>query len=211
MSGPATIGIVGAGKLGIVLAQLCLRAGYEVYISGSGDPSKIALSIEVLAPGAKAVTTEKLAKKAGLVMLAIPLRNFRYIDSGLFSGKIVVDAMNYWPAVDRELSDIIPGEMSQSEEVQRYFASARVIKALNHMGYHHLLDEARPRGASRRKAIAIAGNDHEGVVVVAQVVDAIGFDALVIGDLASGRALETGMPAFGANTTESELKKLARP
>jgi predicted dinucleotide-binding enzyme len=138
VSGPATIGIVGAGKLGIVLAQLCLRAGYEVYISGSGDPSKIALSVEVLAPGAQAVTTEKLAKKAGLVMLAIPLRNFRYIDSGLFSGKIVVDAMNYWPEVDGELLDIISGEVSQSEEVQRYFASARVIKALNHMGYHLL-------------------------------------------------------------------------
>jgi predicted dinucleotide-binding enzyme len=157
------------------------------------------------------VTTEKLAKKAGLVILAIPLKNFRHIDSSLFSGNIVVDAMNYWPEVDGELSDIIPGEMSQSEEVQRYFASARVIKALNHMGYHHLLDEARPGGASGRKAIAIAGDDHEGVVVVAQVVDAIGFDALVIGDLASGKALEIGMPAFGANTTESELKKLARP
>ena len=34
------------------------------------------------------------------MVLAIPLHRFRDIDPALLDGKLVVDAMNYWPASD---------------------------------------------------------------------------------------------------------------
>ena len=202
------IGILGAGKLGIVLAQLAIKSGYNVYISGSGDAEKIALTVEVLAPGAVALTGEEVAAKSDVIILALPLSKFRNIPKHALAKKLVVDAMNYWWEVDGERDDFIDPDKPSSNAVQKFLDKSRVVKALNHMGYHNLLDEAKSPGSKNRKAIAVAGNNQGDVEQVMDLVNNLGFDPLNIGKLENGILLEAGGPVFGANVDRDELSSM---
>lgn len=202
------LGIIGAGKLGITLAQLALKAGNEVALSGSGDPQKIALSVKILTPGAQAMASTEVAQWADVIILAIPLSKFRQLPVDALKRKIVIDATNYWPEVDGPREDTIPETLSSSEAIQQFLPESRVVKALSHMGYHELRDWAKPIGSADRKAIAIAGDDQEAVTNVSSLVSDLGFEPISIGPLASGRVLEPGQPGFGLVTNPSSLRKL---
>lgn len=200
-----SIAILGAGKLGIVLAQLALRAGYTVFIAGSGDPAKITLSMRVLAPGAIPLSSAEAAAQGDVVILALPLGKYSTLPVAALSGKVVIDAMNYWWEVDGHelLATLSP---SSSEFIQSLLPSSHVVKALSHMGYHHLFDETKPAEATGRKAIAVAGDTPLAVDQVALLVSNLGFDPLLLPTLASGKLLEPGAPAFGANTDLETLR-----
>lgn len=201
-----TVAIIGAGKLGTVLAKLSLQAGYDVYIAGSESPEKIALTVSVLLPGAIATTTKEAVKNADIAILAIPLSKYRTLTASDFSGKLVIDATNYWWEVDGPRKDILPDHLSSSEQIQDYLKNSRIVKALSHMGYHHLLDEAKPEKKSDRKAIALAGNSPDDRTAIANFINSIGFDPVDIGKLSNGKNLEPGTKSFGANVDKKTLQ-----
>src|ERR1700682_378106 len=136
------IAVLGAGHVGPVIARVALEAGYNVSIAASGDPEKIELIAQVLAPGAEPRRAADAAREAGMVVLALPLHKFTTLDPSLLDGKLVVDTMNYWPPVNGVQEMFADHRYSSSEIVQRRLVRSTVVKTLNHIGYT-LLDNKR--------------------------------------------------------------------
>jgi len=202
------LGIVGAGKFGTTLARAAVAAGYDVAISASGAAEEIALTIEVLAPGARAATTEEVARHADIIVLAVPTHRFRELRPELFAGKILVDAMNYWQPVDGDDPELTTALGGTSSIVQEHFAGARVVKGLNQLGYHQLEESRRPEGYPGRIALGAAGDDPEAVARVMRLVDRLGFDPVDAGPLADGAALEPDGSPVAVTYTAGELARL---
>jgi predicted dinucleotide-binding enzyme len=201
------LGIVGAGKLGTTIARAAVEAGYDVLIAGSGPAAAIALTVEILAPGARAGSTGEVVEHAELIVLAVPTHRFRELDPELFAGKTVIDAMNYWEPIDGVDAELAAAPAATSLVVQRHFPTARVVKSLNQLGYHDLEELRRPAGDEERVAMAAAGDDREAVVDVLTLVERLGFDAVDAGTLAEGSMLGPGGPAFGVVHTATELER----
>lgn len=201
-----TLGIVGAGRLGSVIAQLAASAGFEVLVASRREPALLA----GLAAGwgAQATTTGELFARSDAVVLALPLGQVRELPSEALRGKLVLDATNYWWLSDGTHPELDDPRTTTSEMVQRHLDGARVVKALGHMGYQDLEDEARPPGAPQRKAIAIAGDDEVDLALVARIVDAVGFDPVIAGPLDHGIMLEPGAEAFGADVDAERLREM---
>jgi 8-hydroxy-5-deazaflavin:NADPH oxidoreductase len=202
------LGIVGAGKFGTTLARAAVAAGYDVAISGSGPAADIALTVDVLAPGARAATTEEVVRHAVVIVLAVPTHRFREIPPDLFAGKILVDATNYWQPVDGDDPELTGAAGGTSTVVQERLPSARVVKSLNQLGYHQLEENLRSKGAPDRIAIAAAGDDPAAVDTVMRLVDRLGFDPVDAGPLANGLALEPDGSPIAATYTANQLFKL---
>jgi predicted dinucleotide-binding enzyme len=202
------LGIVGAGKLGTTLARAAIAAGYDVVMSASGPPDVIALTVDVLAPGARTATTEEVVSEADIIVLAVPTHRFRELPRDLFSGKILVDAMNYWEPVDGEDPELATAPEGTSVVVQERFPSARVVKSLNQLGYHELDEPHRSTGAPDRIAVGAAGDDRLAVREVMRLVDRLGFDPVDVGPLENGQALEPDGSPFAATYTAEELSRL---
>ena len=203
-----TIGILGAGKVGIVLAQLFLAAGYKVIIAGSGSVEKIALTIKVLTPGAIATTKENAARDADIVILALPLGKYDTIPKNELKGKLVIDAMNYWWEVDGDRPEFKDPQLSTSEIIQAFLPESRIVKTFSHVGYHELHDETQPDSAKPQKAVAVAGDSANDIEIASQLVTDAGFEPVSIGSLKNGIALQPGSKVFGAHVDAQSLKKM---
>lgn len=203
---PASLGIIGAGRVGMVLARLAVAAGYRVRIAGSGEPSRV--GADALAASATAHWASDVAQESDVVILAIPLGRHRELPVAQLQGRLVIDAMNHWWELDGLRPDLADLRTSTSETVQRFLSRARVVKAFNHMSARDLEEESRTPGAPGRKAIAIAGDDPADVETVAGIVDDLGFDPVVAGPLAAGAMLEPGTDVFGAAAPAEHLREL---
>jgi len=204
------IAVLGAGHVGPVIARVAMDAGHHVSIAASGDPERIELIAQVLAPGAEPRWARDAVEDADIVVLAIPLHRFADFDPDVVADKLVVDTMNYWPPVDGVQEMFEDRRHGSSEIVAHRLARSRVVKTLNHIGYHELENQRRPVGSPERRALGVAGDDPGAVDIVADVVERIGYDTVRLGRLSEGRLLQPGGPVFGAALSRTEFESAMR-
>jgi predicted dinucleotide-binding enzyme len=185
------IGIIGAGRIGQVMARIALRAGHSVVISNSRGPESLASLVAELGDDVTAGTVEQAAA-AGIVVNAVPWGNVRDALSGLeWSDQIVIDAAN-----DFDPSDL-DGRTS-SEVVADLVGGARVVKAANTLGAPVLGSD--PHEAGGQRVLFLSGDDAGAKAEVTSLFEAAGFSTIDLGGLAAGGAMQqVGAPLAGVN------------
>lgn len=204
MSGP--LGVFGAGKLGLALAKTALARGLQVWLT-SRNLVNTRLIAEVMAPGAQVASPAEVATHSAVCVLAVPLHSLHELAAPLFDGRVLVDAINCWQPVDGPIERFGVAMADTTRLVQARFPAARLVKGLNQLGYHDIEDGSRPAGAQDRLGVAVAGDDDVAKTLALELVEALGFDAVDAGPLASAPRLGPGGPAFGAALSADDLRR----
>lgn len=178
-----TIGLIGAGHIGSQIARLAVASGYPVVISNSRGPETLATLVTELGPGARAATATDAAKAGDVVVVTIPLRNYREVPVDPLAGKIVIDTNNYYPQRDGRIPELDRESTTSSELLQAHLPTSKVVKAFNHIYAAQLTTDGRPAGAKNRRALVIAGDDPDAKAAVTALIDQFGFDTVDAGPL----------------------------
>ncbi len=199
------VAILGSGKIGATLARRLTAAGHHVTIANSRGPASLAGLVDELGPRAVAASDVAAAARAGeVVVLALPFHLYDRLPAAELEGKVVVDAMNYYPARDGHIAPLDEDRTTSSELLANQLPGARVVKAFNTLVWTQLGGRGRPAGAPDRLVLFVAGDDAEAKAGVAALADDIGFDTLDTGGLAGSRRQQPGAPVYGAALTLAE-------
>ena len=201
-----TIGLIGAGHIGSQVARLAVKNGYDVVISNSRGPETLSELVAELGPKARAATSLDAAKAGDIVVVTVPLKNYRSVPVEPLAGKIVIDTNNYYPQRDGHIPELDNESTTTSELLQAHLPASKVVKAFNHIYASQLTTDGLPTGTKNRRALVIAGNDNEAKATVARLLDQFGFDTVDAGPLSEGWRIQRDTPGYGPRRTADELR-----
>jgi 8-hydroxy-5-deazaflavin:NADPH oxidoreductase len=202
-----TIGIIGAGHIGSQVARLAVRAGYNVVISNSRGPETLSGLIAELGPKARAATPVEAAKAGDMVVVSVPLKNYRQVPAEPLAGKIVIDTNNYYPERDGHIPELDNESTTTAELLQAHLPTSKVVKGFNHIYAAELTTDGRTAGTKNRRALAIAGDDKDAKATVTRLLDQFGFDTVDAGRLKEGWRVQRDAPGYGPRRTAEELRR----
>jgi predicted dinucleotide-binding enzyme len=203
----ATIGLIGAGKIGSQLARLAVKSGYDVVVSNSRGPETLAGLVKELGARARAGTAVDAATAGDLVVVTIPLKNVGQVPVEPLAGKVVIDTNNYYPQRDGHIAALDDETTTTAELLQSHLPRSKVVKAFNHIYAAALTTDGQPPGTKNRRALAIAGDDRDAKATVARLIDQFGFDAVDAGPLKEGWRIQRDTPGYGPRRNAEELRR----
>jgi 8-hydroxy-5-deazaflavin:NADPH oxidoreductase len=202
-----TIGLIGAGHIGSQIARLAVAHGYSVVISNSRGPETLAPLVAELGPNARAATPAEAGQAGDIVVVTVPLKNYRQVPVAPLAGKVVIDTNNYYPQRDGHIPELDNESTTTSELLQAHLPASKVVKAFNHIYAAQLTTDGLPAGAKTRRALVIAGDDAAAKAAVAGLLDQFGFDTVDAGPLKEGWRIQRDTPGYGPRRTADELRK----
>ena len=203
----STVGLIGAGQIGSQIARMAVRHGYDVVISNSRGPETLAELVAELGPRARAATPAQAASAGDIVVVTVPLKNYREVPVSPLAGKIVIDTNNYYPQRDGQIPELDNESTTTSELLQAHLPSSRVVKAFNHIYASQITTDGRPAGANDRRALAIAGDDAQAKATVTRLLDEFGFDTVDIGPLSESWRIQRDTPGYGPRRNAAQLRQ----
>ena len=192
--GPAAaeyrIAMIGTGDVGSALGPVFAAQGHTV-VYGSRDPDrdKVRELVARTGNGASAASQRDAARDADIVVLAVPPLLVEGITSNLgdLDGKIVIDPTNPMTLVDGRFERAIDFDTSNTEIIQQAAPGSRVVKAFSTISWQTMVD---PSLAGGPVSVPLAGDDAAAKATVAGLIEAMGIEAIDVGEARDARYVE---------------------
>ena len=200
------IGIIGSGDVGSAIGAVWVKAGHEVMFSSRHLEHDEALAAR-LGAGARAGTPREAAAFGDVIMISVPYHALPDVGENvgdLLEGKVVIDTCNPFPSRDGEIAEWAR-EKGAGLASAELLPGARLVRAFNAIGAERMGSAYREPG---RVGMPIAGDDAEAVEVASRLIRELGYEPVLIGDLAMGRYLVPGTPLAGERSPE-EIRRIA--
>jgi len=187
-----TVGVLGSGAVGQVLAAGFHKHGYSVTI-GSRSPEKLAGWIEGAGAGIRSGTFAEAAEAEILVLAVggtVATQALDLAGHTRLAGKLVLDATNpiaARPPVNGILEYFTGPNESLMERLQAHVPAARFVKAFSCVGNAYMVNPAFQGG---RATMFICGDNADAKADAVRILDQFGWDAEDVGAVTGARAIE---------------------
>jgi len=204
------IATIGAGREGGALGALFAKEGFQVMFS-SRNPEQLKDLVASAGPNAKAGSVADAVAFGDVVLLVVPYTAVEQIGkdygAALAGKKLLMDVSNPIPRRDGEdFVKKINDQGGAGLATAKMIPGAKIVRAFNAIGYGQLAKEAHRSGEPL--GVPIAGDDKDAIALASSLIKAIGFEPVLVGDLAKGKYLVPGTPLGGMHTPD-EIRKIA--
>jgi predicted dinucleotide-binding enzyme len=209
-SAPLKIGMIGAGRMGGALGALFVKAGHPVFFS-SRHPENLKDLTTRLGPLAQAGHVGQAVAFGDVVVLVVPYAAIEGIGKehgrGLAGKPLVLDICN--PIARRDGADIVKWVNEQGGAglaSAKLLPGSRIVRAFNAISYRRVGEIAHRSGGL--VGVPIAGDDAKAISIAEGLIRGIGFEPVLVGNLAFGKHLLPGTP-LAEEHTPAEIRQIA--
>jgi predicted dinucleotide-binding enzyme len=180
------IGVIGAGRIGGNCARQAVKAGRDVMLSFSRDPSKLEQLASELGEGASSGSVADAVRFGEVVILSVPWGAIPEAleQAGDLSGKVAIDTTNQFGAGPKPE----PGQTAAAFNARR-MPGARYVKSFNTLtaGFQA---ETASRNGNGRVVQWVCGDDPDAKALVAGLIEDMGYVPVDLGGTATCAVME---------------------